>query len=87
MNEMECGHWLDYEFWLEREKEHKIEKSLQELEILSLRNKLETIKGALEGVGSGRRGLTSYAQQQAEAMRPATPYLGGYPHYAFGRFI
>ncbi len=50
MIEMECGHWLDFHHWVDREKDHKIEKNLMQLEIKALKKKIFAVKDAVKDV-------------------------------------
>ena len=68
MIEMECAHWLDYDKWLERENDHKIEKQLQNLEIAALKSKLSAIKEAVESIPVTNRMSPYYARMQNLGM-------------------
>jgi hypothetical protein len=78
MIELECGHWLDYGQWLEREKDHKIETRLQELEIAALKSKLQAVKSIVENI-KPRSNLALLQQQQWMGLRAAAQQqsLGG----------
>jgi len=94
MIELECGHWLDYEHWLERETDHKISIRLQELEIQTLRSKLQAVKEAVIDIKPRQHSMAtrmqdySLARQQALGARQFGQMSGcqftppGWPHGA-----
>ncbi len=74
MIEMECGHWLDFNHWVDREKDHKIEKNLMQLEIKALKKKIFVVKDAVKDVkqASNTQGFyeaCNYALAQSIADR------------------